>query len=94
MSSDFYPPNLSRNLVSAGAFGYRENVALCLSMKAAEDATREEKRAPRRIMNFLVFPNFGLDVETAPRRIQNDVSHLRHMVASLESYPPAEPFTL
>lgn len=91
MSSDIYPPNLSRNLVSTGTFGYRENAALCLLMKAAEDSTRDEKRAPRRIMNFLVFPSFDLDGHMAPRKDLPDASHLHRMVASLENYPPAGP---
>ncbi|CAN7687867.1 hypothetical protein LJR030_003158 [Rhizobium sp. LjRoot30] len=89
MSSDFYPPNLSRNLVSTGAFGYRENVARCLSIVLTEDATREKKRAPRRIVNFLVFPNFSLDAGTAVQKVPSDPSHIRLMVASLENRPLA-----
>ena len=63
MSSDFYPPSLSRNLIRTGAFGYRENVALGILDRAEAAAGRQGDRFEA-VESFVAFPNFSRGPET------------------------------
>ncbi|TRA97418.1 MULTISPECIES: hypothetical protein [Rhizobium/Agrobacterium group] len=65
MSSEFYSPSLSRNLVRTGGAGYRENASLRLLLNAAEEtAIRQDRDA-----YFAAFPDFGVQTDVSKRSV-------------------------
>lgn len=88
MSSDFYPASLSRNLVRAGAFGYRENAALRLLLDAARNAVRRQDRDPGSAVNFMAFPDFGRKPETRPQVLSSGRFRLRALTVTVLGKPP------
>ena len=60
MSSNIYPPCVSRNLVQTGSFGYRENTTLHL---AADTVIPAGARINPSLVNFTVFPDFGMNAK-------------------------------
>lgn len=87
MSSDFYHPCLSRNLVRTGVSGYRENARFLFLLNAAEDAVRYETRHDRPTMSFVAFPDFDLGRRTGARTVSFEQCHLRPLAASLRKVP-------
>jgi hypothetical protein len=59
MSSDFYPPSLSRNLIRTGAAGYRENVALGILDRAEVAAAGRPGQSFGSSGTFAAFPDFS-----------------------------------
>ncbi|NEI72865.1 hypothetical protein GR212_25210 [Rhizobium lusitanum] len=66
MSSNIYPPCVSRNLVQTGSFGYRENTTLRLAVDTAIPAGA---RINPSMVNFTVFPDFGMNAEGKSARL-------------------------
>ncbi|MDZ7927391.1 MAG: hypothetical protein U5L46_10010 [Agrobacterium sp.] len=67
MSSDFYSSSLSRNLVSTGGLGYRENASLRLLLSAAEENAMRLSPDRDTSSGFVAFPDFGLQTDMVRR---------------------------
>ena len=65
MSSEFYAPSLSLNLVRTGGAGYRENASLRLLLNAAEETAVRQDRDTC----FSVFPDFGVQTDVLKRAV-------------------------
>ncbi|MBB3656465.1 hypothetical protein FHX15_001693 [Rhizobium sp. BK650] len=59
MSSDFYSPSLSRNLIRTGAFAYRENIVLGILDRAEDAAAGLEDGHFEATGSFAAFPDFS-----------------------------------
>ncbi|QWW66178.1 hypothetical protein [Rhizobium sp. WYJ-E13] len=88
MSSDFYPPSLSRNLIRTGAFGYRENVALGI-LDRAEAAGRQGDRFEA-AESFVAFPNFSHGPETGRRTSTLRIHSLGHSPEQSQAQPQGQ----
>lgn len=83
MSSEFYPPSLSRNLVRTGGAGYRENVSLRLLLNAAEEtAVRLDRDAC-----FAAFPDFGLHTDMVQKPVSAGRIRLSKPALSFGKHP-------
>lgn len=86
MSSDFYSSSLSRNLVSTGGLGYRENVSL-LYVPGGSDSAGAFERGTRATTNFLAM-SAGRDAVTEP------LSDFRSLAISVGRHPFVGPLPL
>lgn len=88
MSSDFYDPCLSRNLVRIGVSGYQENAQFLL-LNAAADVVRYEALHDRSTASFVAFPDFDLKRRTDARTVSLEQYRLHALAASLLKVLPA-----
>lgn len=69
MSSGFYPSSLSRNLVRAGAFGYRENTAVCDVLDGSEEVEMREHQGSLTLRNVLMLADLGWKAKAASHSV-------------------------
>ena len=94
MSSDIYPSSLSRNLVRAGAYGYRENAGLGLYSTAAEGGVDEEGQSFAAATTFVTYTDCGTKPAVRPRAINFGQNHLSMLAVSLGQRPAIAPHPL
>ncbi|MBB4103680.1 hypothetical protein [Allorhizobium borbori] len=83
MSSDIYPSSLSRNLVRAGAYGYRENAVLGLFLTEVEGAGEEAGLGFASATTFVTYPDFGTMPTVRPTAVNFGRNHLSMQAVSL-----------